>query len=100
VDRSDRPPRVPREAPKSAEQENAEFMAAKTARLGVDAKCATCFHCYEIRLMPLDRQLSMVCYEQPPQHVLMGDGQGGVAAKHVPRIVGADFFCHRWKTRD
>lgn len=95
MDKSERPKR---ESPKTAAEETAEFVAQKTARLGVDAKCATCFHCYTIRLTPLSRTMDMVCYEGPPEHALMGDGAGGVAARHVPRIVGADFFCHRWKT--
>ena len=94
MDRSDRPPRAPRETPKSAADEQAEFIAAKVARLGADVTCATCFHCYQLRLQPLDRAMQWVCYEGPPEHVLQPNG----ALLHLPRLVGPTFFCHRWKT--
>jgi hypothetical protein len=111
--------RPKRDTPKTAAEETAEFVAQKVARMGADITCSTCFHCYQVRLhhndvvrvgaehlqrhrtvKRLDHEFSLVCYEGPPQHALMGDGQGGVAAHHVPRIIAKEFFCHRWKTRD
>lgn len=92
--------RPKRDTPKTAAEETAEFVAQKVARMGADIKCETCFHCYTIRLTPLSRSMDMVCYEGPPGHQFFSDGHDGITARHVPRIVGKEFFCHRWKTRD
>jgi hypothetical protein len=101
MDRSDRPPRPPRETPKTSAEEQAEFLASKVARMGADVRCETCFHCYSVRLQPLDRHMTLLCYEGPPEHGLADHGQG-VAIQHIPRTVGKGpaAFCYRWKTRD
>lgn len=94
-------PSAREDRPKTSDEETAEFMAQKRARNnGADFKCETCFHCYPVRLQALDAKPELVCYEGPPRHALMADNRGGVMAKHVPTIVGAEFFCHRWRTRD
>jgi hypothetical protein len=102
MDRSERPVRPPRETPKTSAEEQAEFIAAKVARVGADIRCETCFHCYSVRLQPLDRAMTLLCYEGPHQHGLAGDGSGRVSVQHIPRLVGVGpgAFCHRWKTRD
>lgn len=101
----DRPDRIPRpssrEMPKTLEQEGQEFTATKIARFGSDAKCSTCFHCYSIRLEATHIEKSLVCYWGPPAHALVPvDNRGGMAVRHLHRIVGAEFFCHQWRTRD
>jgi hypothetical protein len=97
----DRTPRPPRKPVKSAAEEQADFIATKVARMGADVRCETCFYCYSVRLQPLDRNLTMLCYEGPPQHGLAAVDRG-VSVQHVPRLVGEGpgAFCHRWKTRD
>jgi hypothetical protein len=101
VDRIERPDRPKRETPKSAAEEQADFIAVKVARFGRDIKCEDCFHCYSVRLQPLDRHMTLLCYEGPPEHALADVGRG-VAIQHVPRTVGmgSGSFCGRWKTRD
>jgi hypothetical protein len=77
----------------------AEVEKMHSSRIGAEGRnCGSCFHAYEYAVQTGGPK-ALICHEGPPQTQVIQVG-ANMAIQSVARTTGAQFFCHRWKTRD
>ncbi len=70
----------------------------RSTRLGPNATCQNCKHCYPMRQNPTDLTTKKICAQAPPvfQFIHTGNDRHGnaiVSVQQVHRVVSDDFFC-------